>query len=68
MFWACYQFSDWGKIGRAVIITADADPQEKHDEWDETWPFDTLEEAKASLERSERASDFKGWDKGDYPI
>ena len=51
MYWACYQFSDWGKVGCAAVIYAATDPQEENDEWDETWPFETMEEAQASLAR-----------------
>lgn len=52
MWWACYQYSDWGVIGRRTVIYSDTDPEYSEDGWDETWCFETEAEAYASIDRS----------------
>lgn len=47
MYWAC--FNDTTGV-RAVIYSA-TDPLETSDAWDETWCYETEDEANAAIER-----------------
>ena len=46
MYWACFN----NTTGVAVVIYSATDPYETSDTWDETYPYETEEEAIAALD------------------
>lgn len=45
MYWAC-----WNDNGHGAIIYSGVDPMERDETWDESYPYEFLDEAQACLD------------------